>query len=407
MQLTSLHPALTAVEAAMAEYSKRRYELPRREEITRLLKEVDPSGWTECIEASLGSKEKLQKLSVVYDEEAIWAFSNWLRSMVAHERFENARRELEEEMRKLLALHDSIRGGGPESWLKLLIKNRFVQAVDACNLREQDCSEGRFDGDYDRLCQIFISAFKALAANLSALPPKIYPTDFVRDGRLFEMSGHNRDLRCVFPIYSGYEADAHPANSDLAELLRQVNQCCEAGTLAANRLKGTYRKDDHRFHDINNGTINEKQHANRLVDFLHNQGENIVAQSLSAQIAEQEERRRLYENVRWEVWLAERDLSALKEKLLAGLRAAVCEIEQLLAARPVKASEYSVRLMVCINNCLAADLSLRRIGLETPALIALYKNDLSHGAGQSAVTKSFEAKRQLYKPLQAGLDYEP
>ena len=151
---------------------------------------------------------------------------------------------------------------------------------------------------------------------------------------------------------------------------------------------------------INNGTINERQHANRMMDALH--GEPYGCSPSADHVKAQNERRRLYEAVRHELLIAHRALKDVHEQLAETLHAAVTETQQLLTE--IKADRCTTTdrwrtVRICMNNCLAADLRLRVVGQEIQSLEGVYHKDMSAGAGGQAVATQFAEIARQYRPF--------
>lgn len=407
--MQNLHPALTTLQAAMSTTAAIQQQIEKATKwVTANFTAIDETCWTQKIEAALGKPDELQSLRVVYDEKALTAVSLALTQASTHERLMSSNSTLCTAIGATLAAHDAIQEDSPERWLKQIMQSQCVEAI---LLHRQPVPDLRCNAQsdaqssvYRRACGILVQAFNTLANSvLQRGPSSCYSRELVVPGHNVEKHlSRDVDLRAVFKVdFNGdFNADIdsqHTANQKLAALLDRMDIAFTAAKLTESRLRGGQNQDHTNFCKINNGTINERQHASRMLDFLHEENYwNHAAEHIEAQ----NERRRLYEMARQELIIALQELKALYEQVALTLHAATREAKELLAASQQNRS-YGVDKMqtmrICMNNCLAADLRLRIVGRELKELQAVYNNDFSAGAGKQAIEAKFAEVSVQYR----------
>lgn len=407
MQRTNIHPALTALETVMATMSAAQQQVEQRAQwVERSFDEIDPARWTKRIEEA--KPEDFERLRVLYDEKALTFMTAWLSQKGAYEHLFGSCTTICDAIRDLIAAHDAIDDKSPEKWLKPIMQNRCIEASEVHRKprpdRHVDDRNQTFTRAYGILTKAFTGLFDAISA---AGPCRQYTTDLVVPGRKYEsFLNADVDLRGVHKVeFFDCVNSQHPASQKLAELLDQLDEALKVARLAENRLKGGMNPYDANCSTINNGTINERQHANRLMDALH--GEPYGCSPSADHIKAQNERRRLYEAVRHELLIAHRALKEVHEELCETLHAAVLETQQLLteinADRCTTIDRWQT-VRICMNNCLAADLRLRQVGREIQSLQGVYHKDMSAGAGGQAVATQFAEVARQYKPFKLSSD---
>lgn len=369
---------------------------------------VDPARWTKKIEAALGKPEELEALRVTYDEKALTAMSTWLSEQRIWRNICDGNAAICDAIRDVLAAYDAISPGSADQWIKPIMQSRCVEAVE---LHRTEVGRNHVDDRgslFTRAYDILVAAFTNLEKELSPRGMQssygAYTTDLVVQGSKYEkFLNRDVDLRHVYMVeFVDCVNSKHPASQKLAELMISLEPLVEAARLAESRLKGGQNPYDKNCSKINNGTINERQHANRLLDALHGQPSCIPTEK---QVEEQDERRRLYEGVRQEVLIAHKALRAHYEELVKTLHASVAETQQLLGEiqgdRCTTVDRWET-VRICMNNCLAVDLRLRSLGRELQNLLNVYSKDLSQGAGLQTIAERFaevEARYRPFKPL--------
>lgn len=410
----NLHPALTNLAAAMATTAAIQQQIEKASKwVTANFTAIDETRWTQKIEAALGKPDKLESLRVAYDEKALTAVSLALTQAITHERLMSSNSALCTAIGAILAAHDGIQENSPESWLKPIMQSQCVEAILLhrqpvpdlrCNAQSDALSSA-----YRRACGILVQAFSTLANTV--LPRGLsscYSRELVVPGHKFEKYlSHDVDLRAVFKVDFNDDFDAsiesqHAANQKLAALLDRMDIAFTAAKLTESRLRGGQNQDHTNFCKINNGTINERQHAGRMLDFLH---EENYWNHAAEQVEAQNERRRLYEVARQELFIALQELKGLYEQVALTLHAATREAKELLGASQQNrnfGADKMQTMRICMNNCLAADLRLRTVGRELKELQAVYNNDFSTGAGKQAIEAKFAEVSVRYQQFNTG-----
>jgi len=402
MNITYIHPTLTALETAMVKLIAAQEQFKHSDKwIGYASEDVDPVRWSRKIEAARGKPEALEALRIEYDESAISAMSYWLSHQSPRRQLFYCDQEVLGTIRDVIAVIEAIGSRSKDSWLKLIMQTRCVEAAQ---LRDRERGDSRVDVHspiFNRVHNILVTTFTAFAAELTkSAPSRSYTTDLIVPGRKYKSYlDKSADLRNVQLVdFVDCLNSKHPANQTLAHLMEQLKPLAEAARLAESRLKGSLHPSDKNFSKINNGTINERQHANRLLDALY--GQPPGGTPSATQLDEQNERRRLYEGVRQEVWLARRQLQAVYEEICKALPAAVVETQQFLVEVQADSRMTADRwetLRICLNNCLATDLRLRSLGRELKNLEAVYGNDYSQGTGGEAISSKFAEVERIYR----------
>jgi hypothetical protein len=201
--------------------------------------------------------------------------------------------------------------------------------------------------------------------------------------------GLNRDvdLRNIWVIDLSDTKGRFPKSQRLEEVLRQFE--------AAIKELREARRD---FGSEQNGSVNEQQHAYRLVSLLHGESCGTLDKRM---VDDQNARRIVYE-------VAHRRIRSLllKSTLLHGqvaiaLREAVKEahengVDCKTPRMAINQEAIDIELRV-INNALAADLVLRTFGREM-AQQSRDLTDVSHGAGNRALEAEFESVAGRFRP---------
>ncbi len=388
----------------MANLSAAKLQMNNRSQwVNNVFDEVDPNRWTKRIEGALGKTEELEYLRVQYDEKALSGISAWLSQEASWHNICDGNQQLCTAIREVLVAYDAIDSKAQDRWLKEIMQTRCVEAAE---VHRQDVSDRTVDDRssvFTRAYNILVQAFTALHADVTRRGRcRAYTTDLVVPGRKYQkFLNASVDLRHVNAVeFIDCVNSKHPASQKLSQLMAQLETLNTAARLAESRLKGGQNPYDKDCSKINSGTINERQHANRLMDALHGQSYECVPSE--KQVADQNERRRLYEGVRQEVLIAQKQLQALYEELCETQHGAIVETQQLLGEIQADRSTTIDRwqtVRICMNNCLAADLRLRWLGGELQNLQNVYNKDLSQGAGKTATEAQFAEVERRYRPF--------
>ncbi len=393
----SLHPGLAALETAIGDQINAIALTNRNTDwLKRSLNEVDPTAWSQKIEAARDNADELAKLRVLYDEAALTAIGVFLNWNAPRSQMMHGRGTIHDAIVDAIIAHDDIAAQSEHEWVKPIFKARIKMAK---NLHWQESAEWPDvhlnDGLMARLQKIQVEAFKVFLTQLKSLRGRPYPTELVVHGRKIKsFLNDDVDLRSVpkAPFVDCVNS-RHPASKLLAELLEQCDKAMRAGWEADKALKGDQ-----------NGRVNERQHAGRLLDFLHSDGTPLSAYhcggTLDQQVKAQDERRYEYETYRHLLLATTNQFRKLIERTVETLKASAEEGEQLLAEMEAEKHTTIDRietLAIIINNCLAADASLRRWARELNALQKSLTNDLSRGAGTRVLETAFDEVHKHYR----------
>ena len=410
-----LHPTLAALETAMGAYQEALKQAKNTyQTVSRALDKVDPTNWSAKIEAARGSEDELKRIRILYDEEALTFMSTWLQWEDHRSVRMSCRSTLSDCIGAALKLHEGAKTNARDLWLNPYIESRLIlarrihtsRAVEHCEIHAQDAF-------LKRMQSIQAAAFKVLRTELPNLcRPPIYSTALVIPGKSIQHHLHETvDLRAVYRVRMVKEANYDfPASDRLAALLEE----CEQVMSQALNEEGAFAHDQ-------NGCINERQHAVRMLDFLHMTDKENAPYSYSCcgtldqQIAAQNERRLNYEIHRLKLQIICGNARKLLEQVVQTLKEAVAETNQLLMK--VEAAEagttttalsisratidrntveryHTLRMM--LNNCLAADVRLRRWAKQQLQIYQTLEQDLSKRAGNRALADAFTEVMKQY-----------
>ena len=392
----TLHPVLAALEAAIALQNSATGDARQHaESVNRFQHEVDPTSWTSKIEAARGNADELARLRVLYDEKAIGFISTFMRWSIQRKVMMDSRSKVSEAIVDALIAHDDITKGSPDEWLKPIFKARinFATVVHASDVGDWADLQLN-DGLMARLQKVQVAAFKTFVAQLPSLTRhQLYSSDPVVHGRKYESHLNNDvDLRSAYMVpFVDCVNSKHPASELLADLYEQCHNALHDCWMAEKSLKE------------DNGRVNERQHANRLLDFLHSDNAATAAYqcggNLDQQVEAQNNRRYAFETCRHVLMVAVRRYKGLVVKVIEALKASAEETGQMISEmegdqRSTIDRIESVTIMV--NNCLATDERLRFWMRHLSGLEKTLASDHSRGAGSVAITASFEDARKNY-----------
>lgn len=395
----SLHPGLAALESAIGEQIKAiATGSSNASWAQRALQAANPTSWSSRIEAARNNPEELAKLRVLYDEaalSALGAYLNWQAPLSYSPRKVGVISILDAIANAIIA-HDDIEKRCEHEWLKPIFKARIKMAATLhCSSTGEVPDVRMNDAFIGRLQKIQVESFKAFLLTLKAMPAGWYPTEPAVSRREIQpFSNSDVDLRSL-PVVHFVDCfnSTHPASESLAGLLEQCDQSMRAGWENHKLLKGDQ-----------NGRVNERQHAGRLLDFLHSEGTPHAAYhcggTLDQQVKAQDERRYEYETYCHLLLASVHKFRKLIEQTIETLKASAKEGEDLLAemeAEKHNSIDRTLTLAIIINNCLCADVSLRRWMRESAAFQKALDNDLSRGAGRRVLEAAFQEVHNTYK----------
>lgn len=396
-----LHPALSVIETLIGEQNESVAETGRlAEQLARANSEIDPTAWTSKIEAARDNAEELAKLRVQYDEKAITFMSIYLDWHVVRSRMYDGRSKLSDAICELIIAHDEIPDRGDQAHIKPIMKARAVLAMEAHRSEPKaeraniDFAPVNFDSLVKMANEYVVAAFNRL---IDYLPDakrggRTYTTDCVVHGRTYlSHLNDNVDLRAVRCVpFKDCVNSKHPASEKLARMLAEARDRLNKLRSVNSQLRGDQ-----------NGSVNERQHAHRLIQFLHrdNATEPQCGGNLDAQVESQNARRFDYECHRQLLQIEYEAFERFVEELLETLEASVQEGVELLAdiegdSRATIDKLETVKIIMI--NCLAADLSLRFYSAQLQEIYKSFRNDLSRGAGARGVESRFETVQKEY-----------
>lgn len=394
----SLHPAIAALETAMGEQKEKVAKAEAALARTRQhLKEVEPTAWSAKIEAASKNADELARIRTIYDEQGLGFMTNWLCWESVRDEMMRGRSRIYDAIIGALVAREDLRARD-EVWLKPIIEARLLVASRLHGQEPgEDLNLSPNDSLILRLHKVQTKAFRAMAAALSqSTQRRPYTTELVVNGKSVQSYlSEGVDLRKVWhcPFHDCRNAK-HPASVKLAGLFERV----EAALMLAIEVETELKSEQ-------NGSVNERQHAARMLDFLHHENATDAAYycggNLEEQIKAQNRRRLDYETYRQALLVVVRIYRALVEEFVDTLKAATSEALTLLGEveeNLTSAAERVDAVRRMMNNCLAGDACLRRWVRELKELEETLSLDLSRGAGSRALGSAFEdlAKHYAY-----------
>jgi hypothetical protein len=393
--LLEVKAAMAALETAIVATTKaRQLEAEKAPWAIRSASDIEPTKWTREIESNLDNPDALEALRVQFDEASITFATAYLAYSSARGLSSDTMSPLCDRIRDIIEILD-----GPTK-----LPRFYKQALQALVLRAVETHRAaRVEVNLDwqvldirsRTYQAMVSAFNVLATDLVTVKARYqshYKTDLVIEGwKVKPMLNRDVDLRNAYVVpFVDCVNSTHPHNVALVEAHSKLVQAVEV----ARACEKTLRSDQ-------NGKVNERQHAGRMLDVLHGApqccGGNIVDQ-----VKAQNERRVAYETVRLQFLLALDEMRSLQCALVDALVAAGEETATLLAE--VSADDRSTidrieAVRVAINNCLAVDVYLRRVGREWESQTLNQSRDLTNGNGVAAIAAAYADASKNYRRI--------
>jgi hypothetical protein len=395
---SAVHPVLAALETATGNQYKLVAAFQQRHEWTkRLFDQVEPTNWTARIEAARADADVLAGLRQDYDEVALTFLSSWLSWDLGRSAMMEGRSAISKAIVAALKTNRELKTRRENDWLTPIFQARIILASEAHRQEVDDYIDMHSNTSFfQRLQQIQIEAFRTFNLGLKKLGARHYPTDDVSPQKLPKANnsyGKPRDLRHVNLVdFVDCVNSSHPASARLVDLARKAQEEMRALNAAEHELKVNQ-----------NGRINERQHAARLLDFLHTDG-GAQAQyhcggSLDQQVEAQTERRCEYEKYRHLLEVAKRNFKATIDALVATLKESAEETEAMLTqveTDQVTTVDRYLTLRIMINNCLSVDHSLRQWTRDLIQAERTLGTDLSRSAGKRALEAAFEKVERQY-----------
>jgi hypothetical protein len=393
----SLHPALAALEAVIAAQTNAVLEATRcAEVVSRQIAVVEPTAWTKEIEAARNVPEELARIRVRYDEEALAFMSAFLRWEISRSRMMDGRHAVSDNIVETMIAHDAIHPSSSDALWKPIMQARLLVASKVHSADVGQWPQLRStDGLVTAIHKILVVAFRRMAAAFpNARRQHPYTRELVIQGKQYKgFLNPDIDLRTIWPVpFVDCVNSKHPHSARLAELLEQAGLALQACYSAETFVKGDQ-----------NGRVNERQHAARLMDFLHHDSPADAAYycggNLEQQVTAQHGRRLDYETHRHLLLVAVHKFHDLIKEVVLALDESIKETAAMLveveADRCTTIDRWqTVRIMM--TNCLAADAKLRRWVIEHLKVQGVLLGDLSSGAGGRALTAEFEEVRKTY-----------
>lgn len=393
-----LHPALTLVESVMAQLTEAQQKTGRlTESLHRVESEVDPTAWTSKIEEARNDNDELAKLRIQYDEKALTFISVYLHWAVVRSGMYEGRSSISDAICKLIIAHDEIDDRGAQAFLKPIMKARAVRAM-AVHRTDPEGKSSKAPVNYDSMVEaaneILVVAFNRLIEYLPEVKRgRPYSTDCVVQGK--PILGHlnaDVDLRSVSNVpFKDCVNSKHPHSHKLAEMLEELRDRYDR----VRNAEGALKSDQ-------NGRINERQHAHRLIQFLHSDEAPDAPRcggNLETQVANQDKRRYDYECVRQLLQAELRSFRQFIEELVTTLEASIEEGKALLAevtTDDIVTIDRKETVKIIMVNCLAADQFLRRYVRFLMEAEHAYHGDLSRGAGSRCLEARFADVQSNY-----------
>lgn len=387
--------AMTALETAIASIETRNQLVAQKAPwATRAAAEIEPTRWTREIEAALDKPEVLKALRISYDESALTFVTALLTYEHLRRQYMDAISPLCDGIKELIKVLDDPDSNKLPKHLKPAIQALVLRGIAAHRAPRTEIEVRAIDALSDRSREygILMSSFGVLAEALRKVRvehPR-YTTDLVIVG--CDVKPHlNRDvdLRNVYMVpFVDCVNSEHPHSIALVEAHDALEAALKKVRELVKKLKGDQ-----------NGSVNERQHASRMLDLLHGAPQGCGG-NIESQVAAQNQRRLAYETVRLQVLMALDELQTAHDNLVVALVAAGAETASLLAetqADDRTTIDRKDAVRTAMNNCLAADLYLRRVGREMADLKTNQTRDLTLGNGAAALTASYEDAAKQYR----------
>ncbi|MBS2001478.1 MAG: hypothetical protein JST44_08225 [Cyanobacteria bacterium SZAS LIN-5] len=416
-EISEIVAAMDALEALIAAFEQHnRCASQKSEWANRTALAIEPTKWTRKIEAALDKPDELNALRIQYDECVLTFVSSILQ-------YEHERRQVMDTIspmcdgiKALVKLLDSPEARALSKHLVPAIKSLVLRASAAHRAPRAECEVRAMDALADRSREygVLVSSFGVLTTELRRVnihSPQ-YSTGLVtgRDvqpqfSRDVDMSkvqvvyssqkrrelGHSRDvdLRNVFVVpFVDCLNSQHPHSAALVQAYATVDAALEKVRNFVKNLRG-----DH------NGSVNERQHASRMLDLLHGAPQGCGG-NIDSQVNAQNQRRLEYEMLRIQIVAAMDELQTAYNGLVVTLVKAADETATLLAETQANGRTTVDRkdaVRAAMNNCLAVDVYLRRVGREIAELQNGRTRDLTLGNGAAALDASYEEVAKQYR----------
>jgi hypothetical protein len=392
--MTALETAINATEIAYSDESR------TAPWATRAASEIEPAKWTRLIEEALDKPAQLDGLRVQFDEGTLTFISALLTYNNSRQRVFDCYTPLCDGITAINEIIESPESKSLSSHLVLAMKALSLRGIQTHRTPRAESSVNMRDdlSDRTRSYSILVNVFGVLAAQLKIVrvqcPKPSYTQDLVVPGRHIKpYLSSDVDLRAVRRVpFVDCVNSKHPCNVKLADAHDAVEKAVSNAYDMAKKMKA-----DH------NGQVNERQHAGRMVDMLHGAPQGCGG-NIADQVQAQNKRRLAYETARLQLLMAIDELQARYEELIVALVEAGAETDVLLKEMQGEQHVTCDRqdtVRIAMNNCLAADLYLRRVGRDIADLKNNQAKDLSLGNGAAAVAASYDEWAPCYRSFKS------
>jgi hypothetical protein len=388
-QFTCGHPLLDAATEQLAAFLEAAGELARTKDwLTRNAEELVPTKWTKSIEAAVGKDDELESLRVQHSEKSLTLANVVLTEAIAREVVWERHRALSATLEQLVAEHDKLKDSRKP--IVRMLQSAVVtidQAMRDADLTLADAARG-----------LDTRGFKAMrdAAKVVAEVAKrghYHVTDLVVPGRKYlAYLNQSVDLRNCYPVAIREKADRWTKAAALYNALLALENSLKQVRDASSDLRSDA-----------NGSVNESQHASRLVSQLYGEG----CGGLNEKVIDEQNARRIAYNARLARFaVLVEQFAELRIAATKALAEAVAEAETngSLDDTPRMATTQSVidDERRAVNNIVAADVMLRRFARELKEHEQTAREDYSRGNGAVATNDAFERIAQFKRPKKDG-----
>ena len=392
----SIHPLVAELESANEALSTAVANYCRSSNwVETLSQAISPGSWTRKVEAALGNEDELEKLRQTYREKALHFMTGYVQEVSNRGVYVQARIQVLGALRAVLSLYDSIEERRLDSWLRPVLQAACVSG-DAEFTKQENLARGLPHDESAKLAaqveeHVFF-AFNEIREQARNLARKLAGQS---DTKAYQSGRYGHDdvpQRNVF-VTALDEDDKLPVNVQLFELMQKAEQAHRIAMDAAKFLKEE------------NGKVNERQHANRMIDVLFDQDRVTcgVPSDPKAAVQDQNVRRVQYECSRHILLVAVRSFKEQYDAT-AALFAEAAEEAFVFCSRvhterqQHRAVTNEIIAYRCVmNNLLAIELRLRRLAPELAEMTRVSYSDRASGAGADALSKEFERVAKVYR----------
>lgn len=403
-------PALQALERMMEEALALDADITRRAEgVTRSRQQTEASAWTTRIEANLDNPDGLEFLRVERREALILSESLLFGFYSMGDRLGNVQRDLFEAIKLVVEQAASEERHSADAWLRPILVNAALRAEEIRRRRPmfvEGSIPNRVDADRDSASLAALKgAFAEVAEFVKSLRTYSFGNQDLRSSlqQLYPLEGavtpaaigkdFKRDEMRACPAQPFLDTvnDKHPALQKLSDLLSALDIAVRKAREAANALRSGEK-----------GKVNERQYANRLLNVLDGTPGTCGYAGPKAMKDEQERQKRarvMFESQRIVVYSELVAAEALRREVLATLREAVVECEELerqIGADRCATTDKLFTRRLALINCIAADVQLRQAGRSLVEVAKEYENDVTSGKGATQMATEFAELKRYY-----------